>query len=50
MNPFQIPPPLQNPLAAPAACFARHRNYSYASLQEQTTGTSQVIFRYGGGI
>jgi hypothetical protein len=46
MSPLHISPQLQNLLTAPAASFARHRNYSYASLQELTTGTRQVLFRY----
>lgn len=48
LNPSQPSPPLQNYLAAPAVSFARQRNYGYASSQELTAGTHQVIFRYGG--
>ncbi|HSX30070.1 MAG TPA: hypothetical protein VLE73_05935 [Candidatus Saccharimonadales bacterium] len=37
---------LQNHLTAPDVSFARHRNHGYASLQELTSGTRQVVFRY----
>jgi len=46
LKPFQASIRLQGILAAPAASFARQRNYGYASSQELTAGTHQNNFRY----
>ncbi|HSX29494.1 MAG TPA: hypothetical protein VLE73_02945 [Candidatus Saccharimonadales bacterium] len=48
MNSFYISPQLQSHLTTPDVSFARHRNHGYASLQELTSGTRQVAFRYSG--
>jgi hypothetical protein len=46
MIPSHASSPLQLILAAPAASFARRRNYGYASSQELAAGTHQNDLRF----
>ncbi len=48
MTPSQVFLLLQNILAAPAASFARQRNYGYISSQELAAGAHQNALRYRG--